>query len=232
MATVTRTETPSYAEQLKAHGETRVLLRNVPWEAYEVLRNEEANNHVHMTYLDGDLELITVSPPHERYPVWFGLFIIELARVFHFPIMSFRCTTWKKKGRGPRKGKGKEADDCFYIANRDKVRGKKMVDLKVDPPPDLAIEVEPSESALDIMKVYEALRVPEVWRFDAESFRVFVRQPDGAYKETRRSPALPFLQLDEVVHRLRRAAELDDDAQFCNEVHAWAREVLVPRRNA
>lgn len=232
MAIVTRTDTPAFTDTLRAHGETRLLLRNVPWTLYEVLRAEDANDHVRMTYVDGDLELMTVSLPHERYSVWFGLFIIELARVLRFPIISCRCTTWKKKGRGQRKGKATEADDCFYIASREKMRGKQAVDLKADPPPDLAIEIELSERAFDVLQVYGALRVPEVWRFDGASLRVCVRQPDGAYKESRRSPALPFVRIEEIVHWLERAAELDDDAQFCEEVGAWARDVLVPRRNA
>jgi Uma2 family endonuclease len=231
MATVTRSEAPSYAEQLRAHGETRILLQQVPWDLYEALRDDEVNNHVHMTYLDGELELMTTSQGHERYAVWFGLFIIELARVFSFTIRSCRCTTWQRKGRGKRRGTGKEADDCFYIASHHLVRHRE-VDLKKDPPPDLAVEVELSESAMDIMEVYSRLRVPEVWRFDGESLSFCVRRDDGSYHETSASPALPFLRKEEVTHWLERAAELDDDAQFCEEVRAWAREVLLPRRNA
>lgn len=232
MATVARAQTSSDAGGVEAQGEARVLLRNVSWDVYEALRGDHDNRHVRMTYLDGDLELMTVSLPHERYSVWFGLFIIELARVLGFPIVSCRCTTWKKRGRRLLQGRGKEAADCFYIANRERVRGRKIVDLRVDPPPDLAVEVELSESGVDIMKVYAALRVPEIWRYDGESLRFCVRRHDGVYTETERSPALLLVQAEEVVRWLGRAAELHDDAQFCEEVRAWALQVLVPRRNA
>ncbi|MBW4621851.1 MAG: Uma2 family endonuclease [Cyanosarcina radialis HA8281-LM2] len=36
---------------------------------------------------------------------------------------------------------GIEPDNCFYIQNHQRMRGKTRIDLTVDPPPDLAIEV-------------------------------------------------------------------------------------------
>lgn len=38
--------------------------------------------------------------------------------------------------------KGIEPDQCFYIQNEAAIRGKKRLDLEVDPPPDLALEIE------------------------------------------------------------------------------------------
>jgi len=49
------------------------------------------------------------------------------------------------------KAVGKEADECFYIKNEAAVRGKLKIDLTVDPPPDLAIEIDVSNSSLDKM---------------------------------------------------------------------------------
>ena len=34
--------------------------------------------------------------------------------------------------------KGLEPDQCYYITNEPKIRGKLELDLSVDPPPDLA----------------------------------------------------------------------------------------------
>ena len=49
-------------------------------------------------------------------------------------------TTFKLK----RRKVGLEPDECFYVKNVECVRGKKNIDLSVDPPPDLAIEIEVS----------------------------------------------------------------------------------------
>jgi Uma2 family endonuclease len=230
MATIDKTAAMRGAEGREAGSESRLVLRNVPWDVYEALRDEEANDHLRMTYIDGSLELMSPGQRHERYAVWFGLLLVQIACGVGFPIKSYRTTTWRKKGAG-KKGKGKEADDCFYIANVPLVRHKE-IDLKTEPPPDLAIEVEISTGALDALKAYAKLRVPEVWRYDGEVLRVHVLRRDGTYRIGDRSPALPFLRIDEVEHWMRRALEIDDDAQFCEEVRAWARDVLAARRRA
>ncbi|MDW8452595.1 MAG: hypothetical protein RML39_03965 [Oscillatoriaceae cyanobacterium SKYGB_i_bin93] len=50
-----------------------------------------------------------------------------------------------------------EPDDCFYIQNEAVVRGKKQIDLTLDPPPDLVIEIDISSRTQ--LKNYEALGV-------------------------------------------------------------------------
>ena len=37
---------------------------------------------------------------------------------------------------------GVEPDTCFYLDNREAILGKEKIDLAIDPPPDLAIEVD------------------------------------------------------------------------------------------
>ena len=49
---------------------------------------------------------------------------------------------------------------------------RERVDLTSDPPPDLALEVEGTRSALDRMGVYAGLGIPEVWRYDGDTFWV------------------------------------------------------------
>jgi Uma2 family endonuclease len=39
-----------------------------------------------------------------------------------------------------------EPDDCFYIQNEAAIRGKDRIDLTIDPPPDLAIEIDNTSS--------------------------------------------------------------------------------------
>lgn len=53
-----------------------------------------------------------------------------------------------------------EADACFYIQNQAAVIGKNRLDLTIDPPPDLAIEIDiTSRTRFDN---YELLAVPEL----------------------------------------------------------------------
>jgi len=75
---------------------------------------------------------------------------------------------------------GIEPDRCFYIQNQPALRGKRTLDLSIDPPPDLAIEVEISERLLDRVGIYERLGVPELWRNDGKRSRVMLLGRGGS----------------------------------------------------
>jgi Uma2 family endonuclease len=42
--------------------------------------------------------------------------------------------------------------------------GKDRIDLTVDPPPDLAIEIDVTSKTQ--ISAYQSLKVPEIWRYD------------------------------------------------------------------
>jgi Uma2 family endonuclease len=207
-----------------ADASNRVLLHGISWELYEQLRADEANWHVRMAYDDGELELMSPSQRHGSIEIRFGLFLMELAASLGFKCKPLGNTTWKKQGLK----KGKEADGCFYLANYERVRHKD-IDLTVDPPPDLAVEVEISRSALNSLNIYASLGVPEIWRYDGSDFHIHQRQADGSYREVDRSPSLPFLRPEEVVEWMVRGEEADDDVEWKEQVREWARVELAPR---
>jgi Uma2 family endonuclease len=220
MSTITAPAPPTAPP---AEAERRFMLPGVSWETYEKLRDEYGSRHVRMTYDRGRLELMSPSLPHEERSFWFESFIMEVARGLGLRCKPVRSTTWKKPDEV-----GKEADACFYLANEHRIRGKKEIDLTIDPPPDLAIEVEISPPDSDIESVYAALGVPEIWRYKGHSLRVLERQPDGTYAERDRSPSLPYLPLDEVVRLIREAESLNDDPRWLDQVAQWVRDVLGP----
>ncbi len=104
------------------------------------------------------------------------------------------------------------------------------LDLAVDPPPDLAIEVDVTRSVMDRLGVYAALRVPEVWRFDGQAVEAYTLATDGRYERIANSAALPFLPLDELGPLVQGAAANGDDAAWFREVQTWLRERVLPRR--
>ena len=79
-------------------------------------------------------------------------------------------------GRGdlspPREGSraSRGIEHSISVTNAERMRGWRDYDFDVDPPPDLAIEVEVSHSADDAIAAWGRLGVPEVWRFDAATF--------------------------------------------------------------
>jgi len=74
-----------------------------------------------------------------------------------------------------------EPDECYYVAHAADVAAKDKLDLRIDPPPDLAIEVEISPPDVARVPIYAALGVPEVWRYDEEGLRPMRRTRSGTY---------------------------------------------------
>jgi Uma2 family endonuclease len=134
------------------------------------------------------------------------------------PIRSGGSTTL----RNQLKDRGLEPDECYYVANERAVRGRKRIDLSVDPPPDLAIEVDISSSSLDQLAIYASLGVPEVWLYDGAVLEVHQLLSDGNYAKQTRSPAFPFLPLDEVERFLARRNETDETT-WIRSFRAWVK---------
>ena len=168
-----------------------MLLRDVAWSTYEALLTDVgAHGGVRLTYDRGDLEIRSPSHEHEYAKTLIGRMVETLTETLGIPMRSGGSTTF----RSELLTRGLEPDECYWIANEAALRGKRELDLAVDPPPDLAIEVEVSRSALDRMAIYAALRVSEVWRFLGGELSAHVLGPDGAYRRASRSAAFPVLQ--------------------------------------
>jgi Uma2 family endonuclease len=58
--------------------------------------------------------------------------------------------------------------------------------LSVDPPPDLAVEIEITTSSIDKLDIYASLGVPEVWLYDGTVLEVYQIQSDGRFFATLR----------------------------------------------
>lgn len=91
---------------------------------------------------------------------------------------------------------GAEPDACFYIQNWQAALGKDRIDLAVDPPPDLAIEVDlTSFTDLDI---YQILAVPEVWIYRQQQLSVYVLTSEG-YEDSDTSPTFPTVDVKAIL---------------------------------
>jgi Uma2 family endonuclease len=91
--------------------------------------------------------------------------------------------------------RGLEPGECYYVAHAADVAVKNKLDLAVDPPPDLAVEVDISPPDLAKRPIYAALGVPEVWRYDGRRVIPMHRQADG-YAEAEKSLSFPRFPMD------------------------------------
>ena len=103
------------------------------------------------------------------------------------------------------------------------VRGKKKLDLRRDPPPDLALEVDISHSTLIRRAIYAALRVPEIWRYDGLAITIHILGADGAYSVVPHSKALPQVAATDLAGLLPLQGTMDENSLF-REFQSWARQ--------
>jgi Uma2 family endonuclease len=218
MATATPTSTKPQV------GERRFLIPLVDWDGYEALLKIVGDRRsIRVTYDRGTVELMSPLPVHERYGYLLGRMVQAITEELEIPMTCTRSTTFRRRTRD----RGLEADDSYYIANAHLVPNEDRIDLEVVPPPDLAIEVEITNSILNRLDVYAGLGVPEIWRFDGVRLTVLVLGPDGNYASSETSLSLPFLPMDEVVRFLGEYVP-GDDTQWARRFRAWVREVLLP----
>jgi Uma2 family endonuclease len=193
--------------------EQRVVLHNISWETYQRLLAENIDNvGARFFYDEGVLEIMVVGVAHER-PNWLLSTILEIvADRMGLDYFAARSTTFQRADLE----KGFEPDSCYYFERAADVQQLDRLDLTVDPPPDIVIEVDISSSSLHKFRIFAALGVPEVWRYDGERV-VFYRLQQGAYAEVADSVWLPSLTASVATSFVREGRE--------QRVSVWKRRV-------
>jgi Uma2 family endonuclease len=200
----------------------RLVLYDVSWQTYGRLLRVFDERRLRLTYDRGTLEIMTLSHEHEGYSYILGRFIDALTEELGLPIKGGRSTTFRRRKRR----RGLEPDNCYWIANEPQVRGKIKIDLRVDPPPDLAIEIDVTSSSLNRMAIYADLGVTEVWRFADQSLAFHVLSGDRRYALAPRSAAFPLVMPEDMLRFLALRTTLDENA-VVRELRAWVREQIA-----
>jgi Uma2 family endonuclease len=199
--------------------EQRVFLRHVSWETYESLLADHADaRSPRFTYCQGMLEIMRPSSEHEKLIQVLAIIAELVAEEQDIEFDNLGCTTFRRRDLK----RGTEPDACFYIQNVERIRGKKEIDLTVDPPPDLVIEIEIPSPAVAKLPVYARLGVPEIWRHDGRTTRI-LRLSGDDYKECDRSGVLPSLTPSVLSEFCEQSKTLTTLA-WRRMVRTWARE--------
>jgi Uma2 family endonuclease len=161
--------------------ENRFLLRGVPWTAYVALRDAVDHAGVRMTYLEGELELMSPSELHEETKSLLGRLLEVWAEERDVDLRAFGSTTFRREARE----RGLEPDECYTLGP-----------IEPGGVPHLAVEVVVESPLLDKLEVYAGLGVPEVWTWHDADRCIVVRTLRGDRYETReRSAILPSIDL-------------------------------------
>lgn len=179
-------------------------------------------------------ERVTIVAPsfaHEQGVIYLGAIIEEIVVELEIGCRAVRSTLF----RHDELGRGAMPDGSYYFENRHAVRMTERghIDLSACPPPDLVVEVVWTHRADEVLEIYRALGVPEVWLYDipTANLQFLHRDGDGGYVPRPRGRALPFVSPGEVLDQIRGISPDEDDHRWRRRVREWARDVLGPRRN-
>lgn len=166
-----------------------VTLRGVRWETFEQLLADNPDRSApRLTYDRGELELVSPSPEHEEDADALRLIVVLVTAALGIRIRRLGSTTYRR----PDLALGFEPDGSFYIRHEQWMRERQRIDLLVDPPPDLVIEVDVSRSSIGKLRLLAEMSVPEVWRREGDRVVISILT-DGAYREASHSAAIPAL---------------------------------------
>jgi Uma2 family endonuclease len=149
--------------------------------------------------------------------------IVTLTEEFNLPIRSGGSTTLRRR----KKKKGLESDNCYWIAHEAEVRNNEVINLRIDPPPDLALEVDVTRSSMNRMRIYESLKIPEVWRWNKKGLTFLVLNASEKHDAVAASPTFPVpISPADLMHFIAMRGQMDDNAVI-REFRAWIRAKLA-----
>ncbi|MBC6436365.1 Uma2 family endonuclease, partial [Nostoc sp. HG1] len=187
--------------QIRVPAGQKIILEDVSWQVFEAILNELGEHRgSRVAYSEGTLEIMAPLPEHERAKVIIGNFVKALLDELDLNWESLGSTTFKRKDISA----GIEPDDCFYIQNYQLMIGKDRIDLTVDPPPDLAIEIDVTSKTQ--INAYQALRVPEIWRYENKNLEISLLEGEQ-YVKSLTSATFPNFPMIELIPRFVEMAQ-------------------------
>ena len=198
----------------------KVLLEKITWQKFETILDELGEHRsARIAYDNGILEIMTPLPEHESDKEIISDFIKAILEELDIEFYSLGSTTFKNQ----QMAKGIEPDNCFYLKNEAKVRGKKKLDLNIDPPPDLALEIDVTSRTH--FSIYASLSVPELWRFEEGKLQINILE-EKTYIEVEFSPTFPQLPLKDMIPQYLAQVKLKGRNKTMKEFRAWLREQI------
>ena len=166
---------PDRSDRLQ-DSDQRVILSGMDWwqfEAFLAIRGDRAG--VRVTYLEGELEIMSPSRTHETLKKLIARLLEAYADETGLVLEGYGSLTMRNAPRL----RGIEPDECYAVG-------------AAKESPDLAVEVIWTHGGLDKLNVYRGLGVREVWIWKKDDLKAYELR-DGAYVEISESVVIPAL---------------------------------------
>jgi Uma2 family endonuclease len=171
-----------------------LILRFRTWDDYENLlarRQDKAALRIRYNSATQELRIMSPLPAHGKNTDILSDLIKALLRHQGKDWEAFTPITLKRANQ-----QGVEPDYCFYIQNRQRILGKERIDLEIDPPPDLVIEVDLSSTTK--AEDYQAIASTELWIY-RESYLLIYHFDGQQYQESQTSSNFPNIDLKKLI---------------------------------
>ena len=219
MSTPTISQIEATLDMIERMPADSVLIQHdVTWDEYEELLTAmgEAKG-LRISYGEGRLQIMTLSPKHEKYARLIDLLVGLLSVRLHTRVLFYGSSTIKKQ----REQKGAEPDGCFYVEKANLVGKKDQIDFNTDPPPDIVVEVDLHHESISKFPIYATLGVPEIWRYEGESLTIYQLR-ESEYVASESSQSLPLLTGAVLTDFLRRIPD-EDQYEILLAFENWLR---------
>ncbi|NJK69207.1 MAG: Uma2 family endonuclease [Microcoleus sp. SU_5_3] len=179
-----------------------LTLKGVSWAQFESLEAAfESVGGIKFAYLDGILEIMSVSPEHEETKSTLGLLLEAYLREKGIRFYVKGGPTLGSKELGARK----EPDESYNLQT------KKAI-------PDLAIEVIFTSGGIDKLQLYKRLGIPEVWFWEDGVLSIYYLRDE--YEKVDRSELLPELDVALLVKYVTYFDQYDAVTEFIQALKA------------
>ncbi len=182
----------------------RILLHGIAWTTFACLladRGDQAG--VRFAYDQGTMELTMPSAEHETMKHFFVLIVDAIAFNRDLHLLNAGSTTFTRDDLA----RGFEPDACFYLQHTEALPHPQHIDLAIDPPPDLVLDIGITSLSLDKLPIYAAIGVPEVWRYTRTGVAMY-QYLQGEYRNVEESTVLPGIRRQELDNFLAAAQSM------------------------
>ncbi len=155
------------------------IFPNVSWESFELIEQSfEGIVGVKFAYLDGTLEIMTISPEHEDIKSTIRALVEAYMRILGIRFYMRGSPSLGSRDLGARS----EPDESYNLQTKKKF-------------PDLVIEVVITSGGVDKLVGYQRMGVTEVWFWEDGLLTLHHLRTNG-YEKVNKSELLPDLPLD------------------------------------
>ena len=177
-----------------------LTLKEVSWSQFESLEAAfESVGGIRFAYLDGILEIMTVSPEHEETKSTLSVLLEAYLREKSIRFYIKGGPTLGSTELGARK----EPDESYNLQT------KKAI-------PDLVIEVVFTSGGIDKLQLYKRLGIPEVWFWEDGVLSIYCLREE--YEQVDRSELLPELDIALLVRYITYFDQYDAVIEFIKDL--------------